>query len=190
MTPWFSSTRPRTFWKSLSSVPTAPAASTVLPVPDIVPPDQSRVPVTVTVSEPVNSPKESSREEVVIDSPLARCRKPPSITTVPTAVTMAFAVMGISTILSGFAMRHTTQPAYADLTTRFAGTLLAGGLIVILATEFGFLQQWLLTVPLTGPQWAAVLGLALVMPLIVEIDKLVQRLRTHRAPSTAPSSMQ
>jgi hypothetical protein len=30
-----------------------------------------------------------------------------------------------------------------------------------------------------GPQWTAVLGLALVMPLIVEADKLLQRIRAR-----------
>lgn len=95
------------------------------------------------------------------------------------SMTMAFAVMGASTILSGFVMRHDRTPAFTNMTVRFAGLLGAGALIVILATEFRFLRQWLLTVPLTGPQWAAVLGLALVMPIVVELDKLVQRARVH-----------
>jgi Ca2+-transporting ATPase len=114
----------------------------------------------------------------------------PSIDDPSVAMTMAFAVMGVSTILSGFAMRHDRKPALVDLTIKFAGTLAAGGLIVIFATEFRFLQQWLLTTPLTGPQWAAVLGLALVMPVVVEADKLIQRLRTHdhAAVSGAPKS--
>jgi Ca2+-transporting ATPase len=42
-----------------------------------------------------------------------------------------------------------------------------------------FMQQWLLTQPLTGPQWAAVLGLSLVMPIVVEVDKFIQRARSH-----------
>jgi Ca2+-transporting ATPase len=103
----------------------------------------------------------------------------PSIDNPSVAMTMAFAVMGASTILSGFAMRHNVKHALSDLTLRFAGTLGAGALIVIFATEFRFLRQWLLTTPLTGPQWAAVLGLALVMPLVVEADKLAQRLRSR-----------
>jgi len=37
----------------------------------------------------------------------------------------------------------------------------------------------LLTTSLTAPQWGAVLGLALVMPLVVEADKFVQRLRAR-----------
>jgi Ca2+-transporting ATPase len=105
----------------------------------------------------------------------------PSIDEPSVAMTMAFAVMGASTILSGFVMRHDRQPALANLTMKFAGTLGIGALIVIFATEFRFLQQWLLTTPLTGPQWAAVLGLALVMPVVVELDKFVQRVRRRDA---------
>jgi hypothetical protein len=53
---------------------------------------------------------------------------------------------------------------------------------VILATQFEFLQRWLLTTTLNKSQWAAVLGLAIVMPLVVEGDKLIQQ-RTHRVQS-------
>jgi Ca2+-transporting ATPase len=105
----------------------------------------------------------------------------PSIDEASVAMTMAFAVMGASTILSGFVMRHDRLPAFSNMTTKFAGVLGGGALIVIFATEFRFLQQWLLTTPLTGPQWAAVLGLALVMPVVVELDKFVQRVRSRAA---------
>jgi Ca2+-transporting ATPase len=104
------------------------------------------------------------------------------------SMTMAFAVMGASTILSGFVMRHDKTPALVNMTMKFAGMLGAGALIVIFATEFRFLQQWLLTTPLTGPQWAAVLGLALVMPVIVELDKLVQRLQDRSSQTNVHAS--
>jgi P-type Ca2+ transporter type 2C len=104
----------------------------------------------------------------------------PSIDDASIAMTMAFAVMGASTILSGFVMRHDREMAFENMTLKFAGTLGIGALIVIFATEFRFLQQWLLTTSLTGPQWAAVLGLALVMPIVVGIDKTMQRMRARR----------
>jgi Ca2+-transporting ATPase len=103
----------------------------------------------------------------------------PSIDDASVSMTMAFAVMGMSTIISGFAMRHDKAHAFTQPLLRFAATLGIGVLIVIFATEFRFLQRWLLTTPLTAPQWAAVLGLALVMPIVVEVDKLIQRVRTH-----------
>ncbi|HEX5096601.1 MAG TPA: cation-transporting P-type ATPase [Acidimicrobiia bacterium] len=104
----------------------------------------------------------------------------PSIDNASVAMTMAFAVMGASTILSGFVMRHDREMAFANMTLKFAGTLGIGALVVIFATEFRFLQQWLLTTSLTGPQWAAVLGLALVMPIVVGADKTIQRMRARR----------
>ena len=103
----------------------------------------------------------------------------PSIHHASVAMTMTFCVMGISTLLSGFVMRHDKLPAFTQPLLRFTGFLAAGGLIVILSTQFQFLQRWLLTTSLTAPQWGAVLGLALVMPLVVEADKFVQRLRTR-----------
>ena len=45
----------------------------------------------------------------------------------------------------------------------------------MLATELAFLQRALLTQSLTGPQWLACLGLALVLPIVVEVDKWLRR---------------
>jgi hypothetical protein len=85
-----------------------------------------------------------------------------------------------STVRLRYATRppaFTTQPLL-----RYSATLGAGALIVILATRFEFLQRWLLTASLNKSQRAAVLGLAIVMPLVVEGDKLIQR-RSHRVQS-------
>ncbi|HEY8217907.1 MAG TPA: cation-transporting P-type ATPase [Acidimicrobiia bacterium] len=94
------------------------------------------------------------------------------------SMTMAFAVMGLSTVLSGFVMRHDRRPAVAGPLLKYAGILGMGALMVVFATQFGFLQRWLDTTSLTADQWAVVLGLALVMPVVVELDKAWQR---HRA---------
>jgi P-type Ca2+ transporter type 2C len=94
------------------------------------------------------------------------------------SMTMAFGVMGLSTVISGFAMRHERRSAFDQPLLKYAGILGMGALVVVLATQFAFLQRWLDTVPLTANQWAAVLGLSLVMPVVVELDKAWQR---HRA---------
>jgi Ca2+-transporting ATPase len=103
----------------------------------------------------------------------------PSIDHGSVSMTMAFCVMGLSTAISGFVMRHDRSWAFTQPLGRFAGLLGAGALMVVFSTQFGFLQRWLQTTPLTAPQWGAVLGLALVMPVVVEGDKLFQRLRTR-----------
>ncbi|MEZ5117392.1 MAG: hypothetical protein R2737_14105 [Candidatus Nanopelagicales bacterium] len=46
-----------------------------------------------------------------------------------------------------------------------------------LATEVGFLQNWLETVPLTGGQWLVCFAAAAVLPVVVELDKARQRRR-------------
>ncbi len=51
-------------------------------------------------------------------------------------------------------------------------------ILLVLSTEMAFLQHALMTQQLSGLQWLACIGLALVLPVVVEIDKLVRR-RTH-----------
>jgi P-type Ca2+ transporter type 2C len=51
--------------------------------------------------------------------------------------------------------------------------------LLILSTEPEFLQNGLLTQSLTGLQWLACIGLALVMPLVVEVEKWIRRRRLH-----------
>jgi Ca2+-transporting ATPase len=55
--------------------------------------------------------------------------------------------------------------------------------LLVLATELQFLQKGLLTQPLTGLQWLACIGLALVVPIVVEVDKWIRR---RRHPAAAP----
>jgi Ca2+-transporting ATPase len=100
-----------------------------------------------------------------------------SIDKASVSMTMAFCVMGMSTILSGFAMRHDRAHAFTQPLLRYAGLLAIGAVLVVVSTQFGFLQHWLSTTSLNKGQWGRVLGLALVMPLVVEADKFVQRRR-------------
>ena len=92
-------------------------------------------------------------------------------------MTMTFAVIGASTLLSGFAMRYDRRVGLTQPLLRYAATLGGGGLILLLMTELPTLQRWLDTFPLTGYQWVVALALALVMPVVVEVDKAVQNWR-------------
>ena len=111
--------------------------------------------------------------------PLAWGPDEPNIDTGSISMTMAFAVIGASTLLSGFAMRYDRRVGFTQPLLKFAGTLGAGAVILLLMTELPTLQRWLDTVPLNGGQWATVLLLALVMPVVVELDKAVQRWRSR-----------
>ena len=52
--------------------------------------------------------------------------------------------------------------------------------MIFLATELPGLQKGLLTTSLTGHEWAACFGLALLLPLVIETSKLIRR---RRAPA-------
>jgi Ca2+-transporting ATPase len=113
----------------------------------------------------------------------------PSIEHASVSQTMAFCVMGLATIFSGFVMRSDTQWAFQQPLLKFATILGAGALIVVFSTQFGFLQRWLLTTSLSAREWAAVLGLSLVMPVVVEIDKALQRRHAARVAAVPAASV-
>jgi Ca2+-transporting ATPase len=54
--------------------------------------------------------------------------------------------------------------------------------MLFLATELPALQSGLLTEPLTGRQWLACIGLALLVPIVIEGSKWLRR---RNAPTAA-----
>jgi Ca2+-transporting ATPase len=101
------------------------------------------------------------------------------------AMTMAFVVLGLGTV--GNAVTNRRDPASGLLPPilKAAAIGLSTVVLLVLATRVDFLQQSLLTQPLTGLQWLACLALALVLPVVVEAVKLIRRGRVHRM-STDP----
>ena len=57
-------------------------------------------------------------------------------------------------------------------------------LLTIAAVEIPFMNRFLITTDLTGRQWVAALGLSLILPIVVEVEKLVRRLIHHTPPPT------
>jgi Ca2+-transporting ATPase len=102
------------------------------------------------------------------------------------SMTMCFVVIGLGTVLSGLVMRR--DPS-SGLTPPVLGALkilvIPVGLLV-LATELRFLQRGLLTQSLTGLQWLACLGLALLLPIVVELDKWLRRRRLPQPTGPTP----
>ena len=96
----------------------------------------------------------------------------------PTAsMTMAFVVLGLGSILSGLVLRREPESGLAAPLLTAVKVLSVPTVLVVLATELDFLQRWLTTQSLSGGQWLACLGLALVLPIVAELDKALMRRR-------------
>jgi P-type Ca2+ transporter type 2C len=93
------------------------------------------------------------------------------------ATTMTFVVMGLGTVFNALTNRRDpTSGLTPPLLTALAISLVPVALIV-LATELPGLNDGLGSVPLTGNEWLACIGLALLLPIVVELTKLVRRMR-------------
>jgi Ca2+-transporting ATPase len=95
------------------------------------------------------------------------------------SMTMCYVVIGLGTIFSGLVMRRDpTSGLTPPILTAVKWLVIPAGLLV-LSTELEFLQNGLLTQGLSGLQWLACIGLGLVMPLVVEVDKWFRRRQQH-----------
>jgi Ca2+-transporting ATPase len=108
-----------------------------------------------------------------------------------TSMTMAFVIMAFGTLASGLAMRRDPHSGLTPPILRALQILAVPAVLTLLATEMSFLQGFLDTVPLTGPQWLVALVLAIVPALVIEADKAVRRrgavpTETEVAPSLLP----
>ncbi len=95
-------------------------------------------------------------------------------------MTMGFTVIALGTVFSGVVMRRSPE---SGLTPPIAGALkiLAIPLVLIVAcVEIGFFQEFLPTVSLTGQEWVVCIGLALTLPVVVELHKAFLRSRGGR----------
>lgn len=120
--------------------------------------------------------------------PVALGPDTPSTNAASASVTMGFVVMGLATAFAGMVLRRTDSPGLSGALVRPALLTLAGVMLTVAATELSFLQRWLDTTSLTGDQWLLCLGLALVFPVAVEVEKAVRR-GTQPARTEAPQAV-
>jgi len=85
--------------------------------------------------------------------------------------------MGLGTVGNALVNRRDPASGLLPPILKAAAIGLIPVALTILATRADFLQKNLLTQPLTGAQWLACLGLALVLPLVVESAKWIRRTR-------------
>jgi Ca2+-transporting ATPase len=101
----------------------------------------------------------------------------PQVDAPSAAITMAFAVMGIGTVFNALTNRREPASGLVPPILRALAISLVPLLMIFLATELPGLQRQLLTESLTGRQWFACLGLAALLPLVIEGRKWALRRR-------------
>jgi Ca2+-transporting ATPase len=101
------------------------------------------------------------------------------------SMTMCYAVIGLGTILSGVVMRRDPTSGLTEPILTAVKWSVPPVILLTLSTELEFLQNALMTQSLTGLQWLACIGLGLVMPVVVEVDKWIRR-RRQRPPESLP----
>ena len=120
--------------------------------------------------------------------PLVAGPDEPSTDRPSASMTMTFVVMGLGTVFNALVNRR--DPT-SGLTAPIAKALAIGLVpvaMVFLATQLPSLQGALLTVPLTGGQWLTAVGLAALLPLTVEVGKVVRRRRRGMPAAVTPQS--
>lgn len=99
----------------------------------------------------------------------------PSVTEPSASMTMAFVVLCLSTAFSALALRRDPTAGLAEPVLRAAAILTIPVVLVVLCTELAFLRNGLMAQALTGQQWLVCIGLALITPIVIEIDKWIRR---------------
>jgi Ca2+-transporting ATPase len=92
-------------------------------------------------------------------------------------MTMAFAIVAFSAVNLGVVMRREREAPWSSPLFPYLGWIMLGWALTWAAVELPMLQRLLDTVSLTGGQWAWVLGLSLITPTLVWIDKTIQQRR-------------
>jgi Ca2+-transporting ATPase len=107
----------------------------------------------------------------------------PSTTEPSVSMTMAFAIVALSAVNFGVAMRRERQGPWSSPVFPFLGWIILGWVLTWAAVELNMFQRLLDTESLSGGQWQVVILLSLIGPAIVAVDKAVQLSRQRRATS-------
>ncbi len=106
----------------------------------------------------------------------------PSVDKASAAMTMTFVVMGLGTVFNALTNRRDPTSGLNAPVLKAVAISLVPVTMIYLATELPGLQKGLMTLSLTGTQWLTSIGLALLLPLVIEVGKWVRR---RRAPAAA-----
>jgi P-type Ca2+ transporter type 2C len=99
----------------------------------------------------------------------------PKVNEPSVSLTMTFAVMGFGTIFNALANRRDPGSGLAPPILKALLISAVAAFMIAIATELPGLQKGLLTTELTGRQWFACLGLAALLPIVIEGRKYLRR---------------
>ena len=92
-------------------------------------------------------------------------------------MTMTFVVMGLGTVFNTLTNRRDPVSGLTAPILKAAAISVLPVVMIVLATQLPTLASGLLTQPLTGREWLACVGLALLLPVVIEANKWIQRRR-------------
>ncbi|MET0812277.1 MAG: cation-translocating P-type ATPase [Microbacterium sp.] len=104
----------------------------------------------------------------------------PSATEPSHAMTMAYVVVGLGTVISAVLMRRSPETGLAAPIAAVAKLLVWPVIVIVLSTEISFLQNIVGATSLTGSEWLVCLGLLVLVTAFVEGHKWLLR-RSERA---------
>ena len=102
-------------------------------------------------------------------------------------MTMAFAIVALSAVNLGVVMRREREAPWSSPIFPYLGWIMLGWTLTWAGVELNMLQRLLDTVSLTGAQWLTVIGLSIVSPAVVGIDKAIQMKRQSKHPQLVES---
>ncbi len=108
----------------------------------------------------------------------------PSTDHASASLTMTFVVMGLGTVFNALTNRRELVSGLAAPILRPVVISLVPVSLIALATELPRLQAALLTTSLTGAQWVASVGLALLLPVVIEGSKWIRRRQVPHVTAT------
>jgi Ca2+-transporting ATPase len=107
----------------------------------------------------------------------------PSTTHPSVSMTMAFVIVSLSAVNLGLVMRREREAPWSSPVFPYLGWIIVGWTLTWAAVELHMLQRLLDTVELSGSQWLIVIGLSLITPALVAVDKVIQLSRHKAAPA-------
>ena len=97
------------------------------------------------------------------------------------SMTMTFVVMGLGTVFNALTNRRDPASGLGPPVLKAVIISVFPVVMLVLGTQLPTLQSGLLTQALTGRQWLACLGLALLLPMVVEVSKVFRRRKVTAA---------